>query len=509
MLTSGRRSKYTHSRERNITNMADAKEHGDIVLSAILPKRRDLLVTALRSIAPDHFEDKTQRNLFRLLERYYERTTSVLTATALDDLTRRMDAAQRGLYEETYAYYAEREVAESDFHWSVEQLKELSIEKATGELLADAMEVLTEGRKDPKTGETIQGQMAARELLMNGMSSIDKTMSLQEAPEGDIRDERDDILQDYQARKQARLDGTSQGLLLGIDALDAKIGGMNNGELILNVAYSGQGKTTTCIQTAWRVATQQGKNVVYFSLENLHDQVRRKIVSRHSKLPMFELPDGINARDLRAGTLSEPMEKKFAEVVDDLTNNPAYGQLYIAQVPSGATMASIEQRLYRIQRQFNIDFVVIDYLALLSSERSRQSNREELSSIMKTAKQVAATFDNGRGVPIMSPWQVRRESFENAEKVGFYTSAALSETAEATNSSDIIISLLAQSDNDSRYCEVSMQILKNRDGESANSIPVDVDYATSTLRSKTSPGSFGPAMTSPSPVSSPLDSLLN
>ena len=110
--------------------------------------------------------------------------------------------------------------------------------------------------------------------------------------------------------------------------------------------------------------------------------------------------------------------------------------------------------------------------------------REELSEILKGAKLLSVGFDNGRGVPLVSPWQVSRAAREAAETLGQYTSAATSETAEATNSPDIILGLLAPTDNTERRTDITMQILKNRDGETANGITVEVDYATCHFRSR-------------------------
>ena len=84
----------------------------------------------------------------------------------------------------------------------------------------------------------------------------------------------------------------------------------------------------------------------------------------------------------------------------------------------------------------------------------------------------------------MSPWQVSRAAREAAENLGRYSSAALSETAEATNSSDVIVSMLAPSDNTDRHTDILFQVLKNRDGETADGMLVEADYATCHFRSK-------------------------
>jgi len=482
--------------------MASASEHAVNVLSAIIPRRRDLLEKATRQLTEEHFPERVQAKLFSMIVRYSDYTGgSVLPLKYLDDqLRNKVDPAQAALFNETYQLYEETSVEDSEFAWSVQQLREMAAERATGEALTEAMEILRTG-KDDGHGEQLRGHIDARQHLMESMQVIDRRLYLQDAPEGDMRVEGSDMLSDYAERKRDREGGVAQGIQFGIEELDRKIGGMQNGELVLAVGYSSDGKTTLCVQSAWSAAVEQGKNVVFLTTETLRPQVRRKLLARHSKLPQFGLTEGLNTRDLKAGTLVQDQETKLRAVVDDFTKNPTYGKLYIAQVPRSSTIGSIEQRLHRLQRDFQIDFVVMDYLALLHSDQRRQTTREELAAIMKDAKLLSVNFDDSRGVPFMSPWQVSRSAREEAAKIGMYTSASLSETAEATNSSDVIISLLAPEDNTNRYNDITMQVLKNRDGETANGILVEVDYATSWFRSKglgldafsssSSPASFG------------------
>jgi replicative DNA helicase len=485
--------------------MASASEHAVIVLSAIIPQRKDLLEKALMHLTPSHFPERVQQMMFTFLERYAEKTAQVMPDYYLDDLLRGKESGQIQLYTESYALYAERTVTDSDFIWSVSQLRELAAEKATGEVITEAMEILKNGKTD-KTGETLKGHLEARTHILEAFSAIDRDLTMQESPEGDLKDETADILEEYAIQKAAMERGTTGGVFFGIHELDKVTGGMHKGELILAAGYSSDGKTTLCTQAAWSAAVEQGKNVVFLTTETLRPQVRRKIISRHSKLPIFGLPAGLNTRDIKAGTLKPADELKYVEVVNDLTKNPAYGRIYIAQVPRSSTMTSIEQRLYRIQQMFNIDLVVMDYLALMVSDRARQTTREELAAIIKDAKVLSTTFNDGIGVPFMSPWQVSRAARENAEKAGEYSSASLSETAEATNSADLIVSLLAPTDNNSRYAEVAMQVLKARDGETASGILVDVDYATSHFASKAG-GGFAPAATTPSFGGTPTGGL--
>lgn len=467
--------------------MASAEEHAAKVFSAVIPNNRELLGRALVQLSPEHFEDQTQRVFFGLLERYYQRTGGVMSLSALEDMFRNRDAGQRSLFAETYELYAETFVDDADFTWSVDQLRDLATDRATTNAIEYAMRVARQGVE--VDGEMVRGHEAAREELLASFSDIDKNLKLQEAPAGDMREERAEMLQEYETRKAQREAGVGTGINFGIAELDSKVGGMQPGELVLAAGYSSDGKTSLCTQVAWSASVEQGKNVVFLTTETIRPQVRRKLLARHSVLPQFGLPAGLNTRDLKAATLSPEEESKMQDVLLDLETNPAYGKLIIAQVPRGSTITYIEQVLARYERQFPVDIAVMDYLALLSPDRKKQSTREELASIMKEAKLVTTSHADGRGLVLMSPWQVRRESREKAESVGMYNSASLSETAEATNSADIIISLLAPMENTERRTEVTMQVLKARDSETANGLIVSVDYACSVFASR---GSFSP-----------------
>ena len=487
-------------------SVATAVEHGLVVLGAIIPERRDLLEDAVRQLTSEHFIDRTQAEMFKWLVRYSEVTSgAVLPRHYLDDVLKgQVRPGQDLLFLEMYDLLAERTVADSDFIWSIRQLRELASERATGVALTEAMQILQSGLTIG--GVDLKGPEDARAQLQAQFQEIERGLLLQEAPEGDVRQEHTEILADYADRKNALLSGTSQGILFGVSELDHFVGGMQPGELVMVAGSSSSGKSSFAVQAAWHASIEQGKNVVFLTTETLRPQIRRKLISRHSKLPQFELSEGINNRDLKMGTLSVELEEKLKQVVSDLTDNPSYGRLYVAQVPRSATLSSMEQRLYRIQRQFNIDLVVMDYLALLTPERGRSSTHEELALILKNAKLLAVTFDNSRGVPFLSPWQINRSGQEAAERLGQYSMRALADTSEAVNSADLIITIVPPEDNSNRYADLGMQILKNRDGETANGLVVEADYATSSFRSKRA-GLGGFTRTPSGETSSVLDSL--
>lgn len=457
-----------------------ATEHCRTLLAAIIPDRRDLLDIALRHLSAEHFPDRVLANLYTLLERYAEVTGAILTRTALGDLltSSRADAGTIASYQETYDELHQRQADEAAFRWALEQIRELAAQRATGQALTQAMEILTRGAEGER-GQSLQGHSDARTHLLARFAEIDRDLSMQDAPEGDMRTEGADILADYATRKAARVGGRALGVSFGIPALDTKIDGLQPGELVLIVGYTSDGKTSLCSQLAWSAAVQQGRNVLFLTTETPRGQVRRRMIARHSCLPAFGIPGGgLNSRDIKNGTLSPAGEAKLAEVVCDFGANPGYGRVFICQVPRGASFSYVESKAARVARLMSVDLVIMDYLALLRPDRKRTTDREELSGTLKAAKQFAVTFNDGLGVPFVSPWQVSRTARAEAERLGMYTPSALSETAEASNSSDQIISLLAPMDNDSRITRVKAQVMKNRDGERCAGVEIQVDYAT-------------------------------
>lgn len=451
-------------------------EHSKIVLSAIIPGRIDLLGRAMEHLTETHFPDAQYRTLFLLLEKYSETTGAVLTKAALDDIltSRGVDSGRTALYLENYDALAVNQVADSEFKWSVEQLKELAAERQTAEAITTGMEILNRGAKGPK-GEDLIGHNDARTHILSQFAEIDRELTMQTSPEGDARTEASEIWEEINNPE------TINGIKFAIPQLDNITGGVQRGELVLVGGYTNSGKSMlSSAQLPWSAAIEQGKNVVILTTETLRPQIRRRLICRHSRHPMFDLPQGINSRDLKKGReyLPEDQLKVLPDIINDFTQNPNYGKLVIVQIPRNATITSCENRALRYQREFDVDLVVIDSINLLRADRRFQSKREELASMLIEGKQFATTFADGRGVPVVSPWQINRESWKEAQEKGYYNTSGLSETHEASASSDLILTILEPSKNNNREAEIKMQIAKARDGETSDPFDVTVDYGT-------------------------------
>lgn len=468
-----------------------AESHERLVLSGILPNRKDNLLYLMLHLERDHFREQVHKNLFVMIERYYDVAGGVLTRDALTDIMQRSGAGEAAtvlMYEQAYDEISNLEIADHEFRYSVDALKELRAHQLTGEAFALGFEILERGAEVGR--ETLQGAKEARTYVIDQFSKVDKLDNLEVAPEGDMMHEYNEVLDEYMARKTGK---TGMGVMSGIGSIDKATGGYQKGELSLVVAYTNQGKTQYVGQTAWHASVHQGLNVFFATSETSRATVRRRIIARHSREPQFGLEHGLDVNDIKNGSLSVSEEKALVAVIKDFDTNPNYGKCYLTQVPRGATLAYYETRMSRQQNLWNIDLSIMDYLALLKPEKGRQSEREEFNDILRGTKTFATSFNDGKGVPIISPWQLKRDSYLDALRTGVYGLGCLSDTTEAEKSSDQIMAILRQPE---QKHDCSMHFLKMRDGEIPNPINLTIDYRNAYFADKkgglSGHGSSGP-----------------
>lgn len=446
-------------------------DHAKIVLSGIIPNRKDHLLYAMQHLEGEHFKNEVQKGIFKMLDRYFDVAGDVLPKTVLADQLSRsksLDTAKALLYEEAFTELENLSPADHEFRYAVDALKDARAEDLTGEAITTAFEILMRGAEVGR--DRFEGHKEARQYAYSQFSVIDKLDNIEVAPEGDMRHEASEVLNEYMDRKEGK---TGQGILTGIASLDKEAKGLGKGELAVVAAFTNAGKTQFCCQTAWHAAVMQGKNVFFATSETVRSTVRRRIIARHSRLSQFGLTKGLDSTDIKNGTLSPQEEVALKDVVYDLDSNPNYGKLYIAQIPRGATLSYLEARMNRQGALWPVDLALVDYLALLKSDRKRNSEREEMNEVIKDAKVYATSFNEGNGVPLISPWQIRRESYQDALRTGAYGLASLSDTAEIEKSADQIISLLRMPEQPG---QVSLQFLKMRDGEVPHAITLETDF---------------------------------
>lgn len=431
-------------------------------------------------LVPEHFLAKHHADIYTVIEAFYDRYATVieldLFVTVLSNKDT-VDASRRVALEQVFRQLTEMKVPDYRFQWGMDQLVERASQRKTGEAISEAWQILQQGWEDmAHPGEILRGHEHARAHLYGRLSEIDRDEYGDVAPEGDMRHESDHALSDYVARKERDLAGEHIGIMSGIDCIDRTTGGLQPGELALTVGYTTAGKSHFCTNWAWHTAVETGGDIAFFTTETVRDQVKRRFYARHSRLPMFGRPGGINSKDIRNGTLSAADEEIFRAVVEDLNTNPSYGGIHLAQVPNQATMSYLETRLRELGRKADIRLCIIDYLALIRGDVKRDAQREEHNDVLRAAKQMATSFNNGAGVAVISPWQVQQSAYRQAIEHRAYTLTNLADTSEAEKVSDTIMAILREPD-DTRSAR--LQFLKIRDGDMPGIQEVAIDFRTS------------------------------
>jgi replicative DNA helicase len=448
------------------------------ILGAILPDNPDFLLTAQQRLEPKFFRTEDTRLLFTILERYWTIAGAVLPQETLQHLLSRyqVEPAKLLQYETLFTECVGMVVAEHEFLYALDALQDAYSENRTGEVLAEAAEILQVGWQDPKNPAVgvQKGHQAAREHLMERLSDLDRSLVMESAPEGSVKLVTEDILDEYY---EAKAGSGLTGIKYGIPTLDTYTAGVNPGELCVPAAFTNAGKTQFVTQMAWHCAVKEGKNVFFATTETLYGQVLRRIVARHSREEKFGYPAGLDSNRILRGQLSEAEEEVFKAVLHDFKTNPGHGQVYVCQLPQDPTVAYMESRMRRVQQDWNIDLAIADYLGLFAATRTRQSTREEMNMVFKDAKGLARTFNSGKGVPLVSPWQVKQQAWEEALKTGHYALNSLSDTSEAVKAPDTVLTLLK--DEASSDKEGWIQVIKQRDGSTVSRFSINMDYRSS------------------------------
>ena len=197
-------------------------------------------------------------------------------------------------------------------------------------------------------------------------------------------------------------DGKISGVPTGLDALDAKTGGLNDSDLIILAGRPAMGKTALATNIAYNVAEflahdkntpDKNRGVAFFSLEMSADQLASRILSTVTQT---------NGHKMRTGELDNAEFTRIAAAVRELEQIP----LFIDDTP-GLNINAIRTRARRLKRNKGLGLIVIDYIQLINGTGGKKSegNRvQELSEISRGLKILAKELQ----VPVIALSQLNR-----------------------------------------------------------------------------------------------------
>ena len=193
-----------------------------------------------------------------------------------------------------------------------------------------------------------------------------------------------------------QMDSGFNGVPTGIRAIDDKIGGWQNSDLVILAARPGMGKTSFVLSIARNAAIDFKKNVALFSLEMSSSQLAHRL---------FAIESGIAADRISKAKLDGREWEQLMSVMQVLKTD----KLIIDDTP-GLSIFDLRAKCRRLKHKYDIDLIIIDYLQLMTAnsegDRNRQGNREqEISLISRSLKGLAKDLN----VPVIALSQLSRQ----------------------------------------------------------------------------------------------------
>lgn len=216
------------------------------------------------------------------------------------------------------------------------------------------------------------------------------------------------------------------GLNTGYPNLNKATLGFQKGDLMILAARPAVGKSTYAINLALQVAKTNNAHVAFFSLEMSIEQLLMRIYAYQA---------GIDLSKIRSGNLTSDDILLLSLAKEDLSKL----NLYFDASPS-SNISDIRTKCRQLHQAGKLDFIVIDYLQLITVENSRGNRQEEVSKISRQLKMLAQELN----VPILALSQLSRNTEGRENKTPQLSD--LRESGSIEQDADIVYFIYRRSD---------------------------------------------------------------
>ncbi len=200
-----------------------------------------------------------------------------------------------------------------------------------------------------------------------------------------------------------------RGVPTGFTELDALTGGLQRSDLLILAARPGMGKTALALTMARNMAVDYNRPVAVFSLEMAAVQLTTRLISSESQ---------ITADKLRKGELNDQEWQQLQAKIGPLADAP----LFLDDTPA-LSIFELRAKCRRLKEQYDIQFVVIDYLQLMTANAEKGNREQEISTISRSLKALAKELN----IPVLALSQLSRD----VEKRGGSKKPVLSDLRES------------------------------------------------------------------------------
>lgn len=180
------------------------------------------------------------------------------------------------------------------------------------------------------------------------------------------------------------------GLSTGFHEFDVMTAGLQPSDLIIIAARPSMGKSALAVNIAEHVGIIDKQPVVIFSLEMSKEQLTQRMLCSQAR---------VNAHKVRTGFLAQSDWPKLTQAAAKLSEAP----IFIDDTP-GISVLELRAKARRLKSQFDIKFIIVDYLQLMRADYNSENRQQEISTISRSLKALAREIH----VPVIAISQLSR-----------------------------------------------------------------------------------------------------
>lgn len=402
-----------------------SKESEMMVLGCMLTKINSLNIAADALDSQDFYYTEHQ-TIFNVLKTLFKKDKPADIHLVAEELKRMEKIEDIGgiAYLTTLAQYAGTSAYVEEY---VELIQGKSILRR---LINAAQDIEKIALEQPSDVHGFLDDSQAKLFLISQASNRDAGIHIKDIISGVKADSGLPYLKELQDRQERYLEKGEEalaftGIPTGFHDLDKMINGLAPSNLVIFAGRPGMGKTAFALNIAEHVCFKHDVPVGIFSLEMSAEQLIHRMICSQSEVESSKILTGaLEGHEYQrvVGTVNQM--QKHTMIIDD---------------QPGLKITDLRARARRMKEAYNIGFLVIDYLQLLSgsgSYLSSDSRQHEISEISRMLKNLARELN----IPIFCGSQLSRRVEERTGHRPMMSD--LRESGSIEQDADIVMFLL-------------------------------------------------------------------
>ncbi len=343
---------------------------GSILLEpAILPRAIELLTA-------DEFYKDGHRKIYAAMVRLFERTEPADVLTVTEELKRAGELEEVGGQAALATLMEEATVATQFASYA-----QIVRDKAQlRELIRVAREITEHGFEET---EDVTALVDRAEQMVFRIS--ERRLHKSAIPVREILTRTIEHIESLYRRKEH-----VTGMPSGFADLDRLTAGFQRSDFIIIAGRPSMGKTAFALNVAQQVAVEEGRPVLFFSLEMSKEQLVQRLLCAEAR---------VDSHRVRTGYLEAGDWKRIGAAAGRLADAPLF-------IDDTANLSVLEARAKarRIRVEHGLELVVLDYLQLMQGRWRAENRQQEISEISRSLKALAKELE----VPVVALSQLSR-----------------------------------------------------------------------------------------------------